>query len=528
MHGYRSSPLRLPEGRKAHGWDDTAAARWLCAWLALSLVVHLALLMSSGAGLHVDEAQYAWWSRDLQWGYYSKPPAIAALIRASTELFGDGPMGIRLLPMLCWLGCAALIHRMGRDIAGRRAGLWGAGVFLASPLAMFGGMVATTDAPLMLCWALAMSLAWRAVHWDHPPYWCVWSVVLAAGVLSKPTMLALVPATAWWAWWVQGRRGLLHACLATAVALLLVSPWLAWNHQMGWPTWHHLRASTDGATAAGTSTTARLALLVASQGLLLGPVAWLLAWRHRHRLSAWQMTPRPRRQAATAALQAIGLVLLVAGLAQAWRGRFEVNWLAPLHIALAVWLGSRLAPAGREEPVASRRVVRAALLLLAQALCTVALCALPAVWNALHPGSFPPPSLDVWARMRGWDAAFASWELHARRWPGGVLTSESRTVLMQATHAWRHLDVVPAGFSEDGQLRHHADLICPWAHASRSGRPVIFLNDQVPTAEQRRRLGTIVAEDHLRLPRSRDRWLDLYLVVGLPEPDQSVAKRACP
>ena len=42
-----------------------------------------------------DEAQYWDWAQDLSWGYYSKPPGIAALIWLSTALFGDGIVGVQ-------------------------------------------------------------------------------------------------------------------------------------------------------------------------------------------------------------------------------------------------------------------------------------------------------------------------------------------------------------------------------------------------------------------------------------------------
>ena len=38
----------------------------------------------SGLNLYVDEAQYWTWAQALDWGYYSKPPVIAAIIAATT------------------------------------------------------------------------------------------------------------------------------------------------------------------------------------------------------------------------------------------------------------------------------------------------------------------------------------------------------------------------------------------------------------------------------------------------------------
>mgnify|MGYP003353868740 CR=1 FL=1 len=70
------------------------------AGLLLFRIVLLMLLADRGVGLHVDEAQYWWWSRNLQWGYFSKPPGIAALISLSTALFGDSVVATAILDRL--------------------------------------------------------------------------------------------------------------------------------------------------------------------------------------------------------------------------------------------------------------------------------------------------------------------------------------------------------------------------------------------------------------------------------------------
>jgi 4-amino-4-deoxy-L-arabinose transferase-like glycosyltransferase len=45
--------------------------------------------------LYPDEAQYWLWSRDLAFGYFSKPPMIAWLIWATTGVGGDAEPWVR-------------------------------------------------------------------------------------------------------------------------------------------------------------------------------------------------------------------------------------------------------------------------------------------------------------------------------------------------------------------------------------------------------------------------------------------------
>jgi 4-amino-4-deoxy-L-arabinose transferase-like glycosyltransferase len=58
-------------------------------WLiSIFLILRLIFLYLSPLGLHGDEAQYWVWSKNLDWGYYSKPPFVALIISITTSVFG--------------------------------------------------------------------------------------------------------------------------------------------------------------------------------------------------------------------------------------------------------------------------------------------------------------------------------------------------------------------------------------------------------------------------------------------------------
>ena len=66
-------------------WRDRDYWPWLLAILGALLVIRLFVLYFAKTDLFFDEAQYWWWSRDLAFGYFSKPPLIAWLIRLATD-----------------------------------------------------------------------------------------------------------------------------------------------------------------------------------------------------------------------------------------------------------------------------------------------------------------------------------------------------------------------------------------------------------------------------------------------------------
>ena len=68
----------------------------MIAGLAALLCVRLAALYWNATDLFFDEAQYWAWSEQPAFGYFSKPPLVAWLIRVATEACGPGEACVRL------------------------------------------------------------------------------------------------------------------------------------------------------------------------------------------------------------------------------------------------------------------------------------------------------------------------------------------------------------------------------------------------------------------------------------------------
>src|SRR5262245_50439424 len=89
---------RMPE-------RDGSRLRWRLLAAALILLVgglRLAFLVTDcPLDLAPDEAHYWDWSRHLDWGYYSKGPLVAALIRAADLLGGPSAPVVRLPAVVC-------------------------------------------------------------------------------------------------------------------------------------------------------------------------------------------------------------------------------------------------------------------------------------------------------------------------------------------------------------------------------------------------------------------------------------------
>lgn len=431
----------------------------LLAFLAAVYGLRLTLLNFSSLSLFVDEAQYWDWSRQLDWGFHDKPPVIVALVRLSTALFGSGELGVKALAMLLYPVSALCLVGFARALwptsSGVRTGMVAAALYITLPGLAVLGLLATTDAPLMLCWTLACWALWRAQVTDRLQYWALLGVAIGLGMLSKYTMMAFLPTFIWALWGIQGpRTGVLRLgpWAALAIALAVVSPHLAWNMQHHFPTLHYTAHVTAAQDAAGGPQGA-LGFLI-GQLAMLGPLTlvaalWLWGrsvpaasaakpaptrpasgnssqWANSTQLSSrlegasappstlvtlpggtGQRRPAARGSAYYLAavssyrfLWACSAPLLLIALVQAFRGGAMIHWAAPALIGLSLLVGSRLSqpmvPLSASRPNAWLAVVLAANLA----------AGVGAVYVRELVGPELPPRLDVLAGTRGWEAAF--------------------------------------------------------------------------------------------------------------------------
>ncbi len=358
------------------------------AALAVVLLV-IRLVLSAFADLHPDEAYFWRWSGELAWGYFDQPPMVAWLIAASRallgDLFGGGAFAVRLPASVCSVGAMALVYATAREHTTHGRALAAAGLVLATPLVFVGGVVTTPDAPLSLAWAAFLYAATRAAaprdgrnppadRWRLP--WVVLGVIAALGLLSKLTMLLAPLGLALW-WLLRSRRWLAGPAVATAVALVLLAPWLAWNLDHGFAPF--VWEMSHGLSPQGGNPAIRLAEFLGGQAGLVGPVLivaaavfWARAlWRRDNPVAMlWTALSLP-------VLAAFGLASLSAPSA--------ANWPAMAYPAVACGLAL----------TASWRT-------LAACLVTGGLLAAVATAHVIHPLPWVPPRLDPLADTAGY------------------------------------------------------------------------------------------------------------------------------
>jgi 4-amino-4-deoxy-L-arabinose transferase-like glycosyltransferase len=155
----------LPINRRA-SFADGGYGLPLVLSLGVLLALRLIAVYAAQIDLGRDEAQYWIWSRELAFGYFSKPPMIAWVIRSASELCGQSEACIRSASPALYTAAAFMLFLTGRAVFNAKVGYWSAVVFATLPGVSLSSHLITTDVPLILFWAArfcftALDIAWQ-------------------------------------------------------------------------------------------------------------------------------------------------------------------------------------------------------------------------------------------------------------------------------------------------------------------------------------------------------------------------------
>ena len=218
---------------------------WLIGGLFL---IRLAALFISPYNLHGDEAQYWAWSKDLNWGFFTKPPGIAAVIASTTTIFGDAEWAVRLSSPILHSITAYVIYRTARFAFSGATGFWAAAIYLLMPAVWLSSAIVSTDVPLLLCWAIALN-AW--VHLRDKASWlraAQLGMAIGLGILCKYAMLFFLPALVIAILFdAPTRRALvlLNGFLVVGLIALWATPNMIWNMDNDFATLTHTAANAN-------------------------------------------------------------------------------------------------------------------------------------------------------------------------------------------------------------------------------------------------------------------------------------------
>ncbi len=207
-------------------------------WFAILAVITAARAVLSAFVPLVPEEAYHWnYARHLDWGYHDHPPMIAWAIALGRLVFGDTPLGVRLVPILFSAGTAALTASLAGKFFGGRAARWTVGLLSIMPVLFLASGTGFPDSPMLFFWALAMTLGWRAMETRRGAWWLAAGAAMGAAMLSKYTAVFFVPSILLYLLFSREDRKWLATpwpWLAGVAALAVFTPVLYWNAVHDW------------------------------------------------------------------------------------------------------------------------------------------------------------------------------------------------------------------------------------------------------------------------------------------------------
>ena len=467
MSSERSAALPLfrgtQDGELAPGAAD--ARRYVAAFavcIAALTLFRLVTLAYSQTELFFDEAQYWFWSRDLAFGYYSKPPLIAWIIRSATELCGQGEACIRAPSAPLHAATAAVVFALGGQLYGMRTGFWSGLVYATLPGVSLSSTLISTDAPLLLFVALSLlalarfsvSASWR---WG-----AMLGVGLGFGLLSKYAMIYFILGLALYAAWTSAGRALLKDArlyVALGIGAAMIAPNLIWNAHHGFATLNHTADNASWGKSIFHPGEA-LEFLIGQLGVF-GPLlfAALVAY-----CVQWLRDPRWRARAGARErlLLAFSVPVLLLMTIQAVLSRANANWAAFAYVAATVLISSVLLRQGRRRFFALSLGIHLCVALLIGVGGTLA-------GRVTLPGGFDP-----YARLLGWKALAEASAEKAREGHFAAIAINKRALAAELLYYLRDAAIPVVAMRGDGPPGDHFEMTRPLD--ATTPRPVLLVS----------------------------------------------------
>lgn len=259
--------------------DKTRSRFTALFWFLLIITTGIRLVYAVVLPLTGDEAYFWEWARHPALSYYDHPPMAAWLMWPLIRLFGNTQLAVRMGAVIGIPLVILITRRLALVISGsmRTANLT-AILAMGIPLLEIGGLIYTTDTPLVLAGTMGGYLFYQAVARNRKHAWWGLGLCFASAILSKFLGVGLIVGC--FGYLILSKRYRFHLMrsgpyIALGVGALGLIPIIIWNASHNWATFVFNFSSRQAPLAPGLG---HLADYLAGQALALSPVVFLLAF----------------------------------------------------------------------------------------------------------------------------------------------------------------------------------------------------------------------------------------------------------
>lgn len=299
--------------------------------IATLFILRVIWLWLSQHDLYGDEAQYWFWSKQFDFGYYSKPPFVAWIIGLTTSICGDSEFCTRIASPILHLGICFLVYRIARELFTKEIALYSSLTYFTLPAVFFSSGLISTDPVLLFFWSLTLLLFLKAARTKKLFYWIGTGIAAGAGMLSKYSMslfllsvILLLLLSNKYRPQLKNPKFWLSACIAFLVWL----PNIIWNFQHGMVSFLHTADLAQGTKHHFNFLS--FAKFFLAQFAVFGPILFAAYIYYICNIKRLWQTEADR----TLILFSLPVLLVI--LSVAIFSRAHANWAAPAYIAATI------------------------------------------------------------------------------------------------------------------------------------------------------------------------------------------------
>jgi 4-amino-4-deoxy-L-arabinose transferase-like glycosyltransferase len=433
----------------------------LLIWLAVLTAMRIAANAFANTDLFFDEAQYWFWSRELAFGYFSKPPLIGWIIRGATEICGSGEACIRAPSAILHAGTAIVVFFIAKTLYNGRLGFWAGLTYATLPGVSLSSSLISTDAPLLFFVALGLLSLVKLRESSGWRWALLLGVAIGFGFLAKYAMVYFLMCLAIALVFVRSWRDLLgdvRLYAALALGFTILAPNIIWNIQNSFATFSH---TADNANWSGSLVKPLKALeFVGGQFGVFGPILFACLAVYCVR---WLFNTGLRNEGGDRIrlllVFSIPVILLMTG--QALLSRAHANWAAFAYVAATVLIVAVLTREGWRRLMQTSLAIHMAVALL-----------IP-VGGVLAGSYMLPGGADPYSRVLGWRALADRVEVEADIGGYRAIATDKRALAAELLYYLRDSDIPIVSLRGDGPPSDHFEMTRPLTQATPG--PVLFV-----------------------------------------------------
>ena len=314
--------------------------------LFVGLLTLVKLVVAASTPLASDEVLYWRYSKHLAAGFIDHPFVNPLMIRIGTSLFGDTPLGVRVMAVALsvaasWaLGRAA--HLLFDDVRlGRTAVVY----FNLTVVMSIGSLVATSDQAVVATTCFLLMFVALLQRSGRGPWWLAIGLTFGLGLCSKYTTVFFAVSLLAWLLCVREQRRWLATPWPWSgglLALAVFSPVLVWNAQHQWASLVY----QSGRLTVFIWTFRYLAELACALVILATPPIFVLGCAGLGWVGRGGAAARAEDRPARILLISMCAPMMIYFLWHATHERVQGNWPEPIYPAFAI----AGAYAGRHPP----------------------------------------------------------------------------------------------------------------------------------------------------------------------------------